>query len=480
MNPVPSTATPTPSAARLTRRLELATLIHLGLFVVIASWGFGGNASWSRQVLTWWGSLGGAILLTALSSRTMRTAGQLRPLRWLWPLALLNAVVLASLFNPSLRVITMDHEELLAKTASLPNLPSSALPPLSLGSLWLFDGLYLSSFNLALLVRRRRALRGLLLVAGANALLLAIFGSVQKLVHAPGLYFGLVKSPQSYFFASFIYHNHWGAFTVLMTAVCLGLVAHYARNGADHDFWHSPAFGGLVTVFFLAASIPLSTSRSCTLLVLALLGGAFLHWVVHTVRRRRERHQSAVRPLLGALVILLAAGGAAYKLAEPIIEQRLAKTREQIGQLRARGDFGGRQQLYRDTWHMARDKLWFGWGMASYPTIFYYYYNTQDSPVDRLPVFYYDAHSDWLQSLAELGVVGTALIGLCGLVPLLSLRRYRAPGPLPRYLFAGCALVLFYAWVEFPFGNPAVVLAWWLCFFAGVRYVRLDAHAADS
>jgi O-antigen ligase len=289
-----------------------------------------------------------------------------------------------------------------------------------------------------------------------------------------------VKSPQNYFFASFIYHNHWGAFTLLMTAICLGLIVHHARSDRHRDFWHSPAFAGLVATFFLAASIPLSTSRSCTLLVLVLLGGAFLHWAGHIVRQRRARNQTASGPLLLAVLVLLFAGAAAYKLAQPIIEQRLAKTVEQINELRARGDFGGRQRLYRDTWHMARDKLWFGWGMASYPTIFYYYYNTQTSPIDRLPVFYYDAHSDWLQSLAELGVIGTVLIGLQGLVPLLSLRHHRPWGPLPGYLFAGCALVLFYAWVEFPFGNPAVVLAWWLCFFAGIRYARLDARAEDS
>jgi hypothetical protein len=41
-------------------------------------------------------------------------------------------------------------------------------------------------------------------------------------------------------------------------------------------------------------------------------------------------------------------------------------------------------------------------------------------------------------------------------------------------------LVSAYAWVEFPFGNVAVVLAWWLCFFCAVQYVRLTERPGDA
>ena len=454
--------------------LESATLLHLSLFLLLASWGFGGNAPWSRQAVCWWGTVGAAITALSLRDREIRR----RLARWLWPTVLLNVLVLCSLFNPSFRELKLGDEILFAKTGGTPGWPSSARPELSAQALWLFDGILLSCCNLAGCVRQRRRLRALLLAAGVNALILAVFGTLQKLMGSPGLYFGAVPSPQEHFFASFIYHNHWGAFTVLMTACCLGLVAYFARH-SEREFWNSPAFAGLVAVFFLAASIPLSTSRSCTLLVLALLGGAFLHWAGQTARRRRADGKSlAPRLLLGGACVL-AAGVVAYKLGEPVIAQRLAKTVEQVSEMRAKGGIGSRAVLYRDTWHLAQAQPWFGWGMASYPRVFYLY-NSQQSPIDHLPVFYYDAHSDWLQALAELGLVGTALLGLQGLIPLLSLRRRRL-GSIPGYLLAGCGLVLFYAWVEFPFGNPAVVLAWWLSFFAAVRYVRLDAYsAADS
>ena len=73
----------------------------------------------------------------------------------------------------------------------------------------------------------------MLFILTVNALLLAVMGTFQKLAGAPGLYFGLQPSPNEAFFATFIYHNHWGAFILLSTAAALGLLFHYARR-TDH------------------------------------------------------------------------------------------------------------------------------------------------------------------------------------------------------------------------------------------------------
>jgi O-antigen ligase len=468
-----------PHSSRSLTPLEMVTLVHVGVAVVFAAWAFGGNAAWSRTLLAWWGSLSVLIAGAALNARETHRDGARpalrRPLCWLWPLALFNVLVVVSAFNPSFRQIASSTGPVLVRSGELAWLPSSARPGLALRALWLFDGIYLTCFNLALVIRQRRALRGLLLVLGASALALSIFGTLQKLAGADGLYFGLVKSPNPVFFASFIYHNHWGAFILLMIAACLGLVWHYSRrSGREYrNFWHSPAFVGLVLVFFLIATIPLSASRSSSLLAIMLLGGAFLHWTAQLVRGRREQHESALLPIVGAVLTLAVAGAAIYWLARPVIEKRFAQTQDQVAEMRALGSIGGRAILYRDTWRMARDQWWFGWGMGSFPTVFFTY-NTQDVKLAGFPITYADAHSDWLQSVAEVGLIGTVLLGLHGVVPLLALRRCRFGSPLPGYLFGGCGLILLYAWIEFPFGNPAVVLTWWLCFFIGVRYAQLE------
>lgn len=467
-----------PPDQRPLRPLEWIVLGHVGIFFVAITWAFGGAADWLRVYFGWWGGLGALLTFTALQDREARKEGRLRPLIWLWPFAAFNAFVLVGCLNPSFSPVQFGTETLLVNSGGRPWLPSSAQPALGLGALALFDGAWISCFNLALVIRQRRALHGLLLIATANTFALAVFGTVQKLAQAKGLFFDLVASPQKFFFASFVYHNHWGAFIVLMLAACLGLTWHYARRSESRDLFHSPAFGGVVAVFFIAITVPLSTSRSCTILTALLLAGGLLHWLARLVKKRRRYKESMALPFAGALAAVVLAGAGVWQIASGTIVARVAKTREQFDDMRSRGDIGSRGLLYRDTWRMARDKLWFGWGMGSYPHVFTLY-NSQRS-VDKLPVFYRDAHSDWLQALAEHGLVGSSLLALCALVPLLRLRARHLASPLPCYLLAGCTLLLLYAWVEFPFGNLAVNLSWWLCFFCAIHYARLQDREAPS
>jgi O-antigen ligase len=454
--------------------LEILVLAHLALFLIAATWLFGGNAEWVRPYLAGWGTLGiGLTLVGAIPPK--RRPEKRRLLRCLWPFVLFNAVVLASCATPGFREVQAGGQAFYTPAAVPAWRPSAAVPSAALMGLWLFDGIYLSCFNLFLVVRRRRALRWLLAIAVFNALALSVFGTAQKLMGAKGLYFGLVPSVQTYFFSSFIYHNHWGAFAVLMAAACLGMVRRYASRLRGRGFFRSPGPAGLVAVLFIAMTTPLSTSRSCTALMILLLGVTFLGWTVRLVRRRRSLNESAGPPLLVAgLAVALALAGIVF-VARESISVRVNQTTEQISDMRARGSVGQRTVLYADTWRMAEDKPAFGWGMASYPYVFVIY-NSQDHPnrIDHLPNNYHDAHNDWLQSIAEHGWIGTALLVLCGLVPLLRLRGCGRIGMLSRYLLAGCGLILLYSWIEFPFGNIAVVLTWWFCFFCAVDYARLN------
>jgi O-antigen ligase len=300
-----------------------------------------------------------------------------------------------------------------------------------------------------------------------------VFGTLQKFAYADGPFFGLVKTRQPLFFSSFLYHNHWGAFIILMTTACMGLAWHFGTRRHGRDFFHTPAFAGLVAVFFLAATVPMSGSRSCTMLLALVLGVCFLHWLVRIVVRRLRRG-AQVAPLLTGAVAAIALGCASIGfLAKDMISLRIALTEQQVAQMRAQGGIGSRIILYRDTWSMAKARPWFGWGMGSYPHVFMLFNTQKPDPRDHLPIFYSAAHNDWFQALAEHGFVGTALIGLCALVPLAGLHRSQFLHPVPMYLALGCATILLYAWVEFPFGNVAVVLTWWLCFFCAVRYARL-------
>lgn len=460
-----------PGATEL--RLERWTLTHVGGLCAGAAWAYGGNADWSRNACAVWASLGIVLTLLLVRETWRRRHCLPRMLHALWPLAAFNLLVLASLAWPNFRAVHDGTLVLYVPADASPWLPSTARPAISAHALWLFDAIYLSAFNLVLAVRRRGALRALLLALAVNALALSVFGTLQKLVHAPGLYFGLQPSPQPRFFASFIYANHWGAFALLMLAAALGLWFHFLRRHTLRELSHSPAMLVLLAVGALAISAPLSGSRSASAMALLALGAAVLRWILLVRRQRRGSRSSSAGLALGAVAALAVLILVAYDLGRHVIAARVTDTRKQIAELH-HSDEDSRLILYRDTWRMARARWLFGWGLGSYPTVFYLYNTQQISPVDGLPHYYHDAHSDWLQAVAEVGVTGTALLALCGAVPCWLARRRLGRSPLSIWLLGGCGLVLAYALVEFPFGNTAVVIAFWLCFFAALQYVRAE------
>lgn len=460
------------------RALERAVLLHVAIMAVGSTWAFGGNAPWARTMIALWGSASLPLLVLLIRDETARRHCLPTVLHGLWPLLAFNLLVLISCGIPNFRPIKDAGDTLFIPEAVSAWLPSSARPHLSAYGLWVFDAIYLTAFNLLLAFKSRHTFRLLLLMLAGNALALAVFGTLQKLVHATGLYFGLQTSPQPRFFASFIYANHWGAYIVLMMAAALGLWFHFLRRYSTRELLHSPATLALITLALLAISAPLSGSRSASLMTLALLAIALGQWSLTVLKRRRYTRLTALWPIVAALMFFGLVCIVTLDLGRQVITGRWDDTREQLATMRRTDSIGGRMVLYRDTWHMARQRWLFGWGMGSYPTVFYLYNTQQISPVDHLPNYYHDAHSDWLQSVAEVGVVGTVLLGLCAVVPWWWRRHTVRRSPISLWLLGGCGTLLMYAWVEFPFGNTAVVVAFWICFFTALQYGRVDrAHS---
>jgi O-antigen ligase len=459
-------------------RIEWIAALHVGMMVLLATWALGGNVRWAQDSLTGLGLAG--LLITATEAWNRRSLGKSAYSAFLWlaPLALLNVLVVVSTLRPSYRAALIESATVYFPLRGGPELLSTARPDLSWRALLLFDALFIPAFNLVLAVRSRTTLRRLFYAFEINASVLAVLGTLQKLSHARGLFFGEVRSPNATFFSTFIYHNHWGAFALLSVAVTTGVIFYSASHSRYRNFFHSPAFVATVALIGLALTIPLSTSRSCTALVTLFLAGVMMHALLRlrSAARNSPRHTWGTTSAVLTLFAVLLGGG--YLFAKPFLAPRIQQTRTQLEQIRTTGSVGSRAQLYRETWSMAADRLAFGWGLGSYGTVFPQY-NTQ-SGVEGLPQHYEDAHSDWLQSLAELGLVGSACRACLILLPLLSLRRVTPLQPIALYPLLGCATILGYAWVEFPFGNVAVVLCFWVLLFAAVRLAHLDAREREA
>lgn len=468
-----------PSPARSPAVPERLILWHVGLMSVGCAWAFGGQSPEARTGLLAAGTIGIGLFLWSAIASVRAGAPWWRPWRWLWPLLVFDLLTIVAAANPSFRALDYDGQALFVQQdPRFAWLPTSASPSAALRELWLLNGIVFTCHNLVF-VTSRRALRTLLLGLAANAVVVAVMGTFQKLLGATGLWYGLVPSPNDYFFATFIYHNHWGAFALLHTAIWAGLIHHHFSRPAGRDAWHSPFLAGAVGAVLLAATAPLSGSRSSTILICVLLFGAAAHLARALARERRAAGRSAAPSLLGlALAGVLAISAIAW-LARPMIERRLGQTAQQVEVIRdsQRSEDIARVALYRDTWRMARDRPWFGWGLESYARVFQIY-NTQRPPEPWFRVRRYaEAHNDWLQALAEIGFVGTALLVLLGALPLAGAPWRREASRFPWYLLAGAGLVLLYAAVEFPLANPSVLLALWTSLYAAARYARLDAPA---
>jgi O-antigen ligase len=451
--------------------IELVVAAHVAIFNIGVSWAFGGNADWVRTPLSVWGSLGILITLAIVTKGSFRASIASGTLCWIWPIIVLNAVVALSCLTPAFQTLAFENDTLFIPKHVDWWIPSVTRTDLALRALWLFDGIYFSCINIALAIKRRRTIRLMLATVAGNALLLSLFGIVQKVFGSTGIYFGLVEVPHPQFFASFVYDNHWGAFTIIMIGACIGLVLRYAHGSRGEGFFHGPAFAGVTAVLLMSLSIPLSGSRACSLLLVVMICMALVNGAPTVSAALRLSGASSRSVMFGMSAAFILAVCGVWLVAGDVIQARAQKTREQVSEMWVRGGAGSRIILYEDTIRMVRERPLFGWGMGSYPVVFSVF-NTQESEIDHLPVIYHDAHSDWLQAAAELGLVGALLIGVSVALPALALRRAKVT-PIPLFLFTGCSLVAAYAWIEFPFGNVAVVLAWWLCFFSAVQYVRL-------
>ena len=86
------------------------------------------------------------------------------------------------------------------------------------------------------------------------------------------------------------------------------------------------------------------------------------------------------------------------------IAQSMRQTTAQLSPDARAATVQSRLTLYRDTWTMAAQKPWFGWGLESYAHVFRIYNTQRAAELWVWIPFYAEAHNDWLQSLADADV----------------------------------------------------------------------------
>jgi O-antigen ligase/polysaccharide polymerase Wzy-like membrane protein len=199
--------------------------------------------------------------------------------------------------------------------------------------------------------------------------------------------------------------------------------------------------------------------------VCLVVGAAFVPAALDRVLPKLALGSGARRglALAGGAVVLALAIGAVAAVGGPEAGARRAYHAFNAPAPLVRSDARGRlfslsgsnrSDYWRAAWHEVEAHPWLGGGAGSFQR---YWLRHRDAD---LPVL--DAHSLYLETLAELGVVGLALL-LCVLViPLLGLRAARGT-PLAAAAVGGYVAYLVHAGIDWDWEMPAVTLAALAC-----------------
>ncbi len=335
----------------------------------------------------------------------------------------------------------------------------------------------------------RRLIRKLLLMIVLNGALLAIAGTFQKLSYVPGdrvkEIWGLWDAPEPrYFFSSFTYKNHWSAFALLCLGGALSLAwREISRKGILA--WREPKAGVcLVAALFIGITIPLSGSRSGTflLIIFLILLALVLGWSVtryfDTFIKRCAAFGGTVFACSLTLGILVWFG---FNLDRETKSEAIGNTLQQWENYQ-KGSPPMRYYLWKDTFEMFLDKPVFGHGLGSFRALHPLYQSAEykkereyglASAHRKLKPLTEHSHNDWLQYLAEIGVVGVVLLLL---VPTLGIWQNRKSvfSTAPDWALVGCILFAIYSFVDFPTRTPACLLLLSLTLSLALKHASLE------
>ncbi len=395
--------------------------------LIFAPWAFGATEPWALRTLEV--VVGAALGFALLGGWRKLFAGQ----RWWWPAAALAVYLTVQALNASHQFLPADQS--LAVRPHIAWLPRSAVA----NATWETLGKFLMYVALAGVIQAcfpHRAQRKWLLTAlVVSGFVLAVVGLAQHGAGVRRLLWVRTPQPHSDYFASFVNPNNYAAYANLLIPVALAL----GRNSQRHSAARTGSHPGVLFYFIAAvliATVVIAKSRVGVIVCAGVVAG----WVWQERRTGGDARQ-ALWLAAGLLVLAVALIGLVGLGPLP------DKLRSWDMGLRSWREL--RVTAYGATLAMFADRWLFGVGAGAFQFVFPYY-----QPAE-LTGFWRYAHSDWLQYLAELGVVGFALLAKMGVM----LVRTRASGPRSALSIA-CGLALAgvgaHALVDFPLHVPAI------------------------
>lgn len=297
--------------------------------------------------------------------------------------------------------------------------------------------------------------------------LLAFFGILQRLSMPEAIY-GLRPTPQAIPFGPFVNQHHFAALMQMTSGLALGLLF---GNGIARERKLIVA----VAACIMGMAIVFTGSRGGLIGYLCVVSFAVAASFVRARGRHREDPDASARGKRNLLVVTAAAGLVLLVLGSVLILGGQESLLRGIGLQYAQTDVtSGRLHFWSVAWQIFLQHPVIGAGFDSFGVAF--------TRFDTWNGFYRveRAHNDYLQMLADGGIVGLAcVISFVGLfvkkgISAISNQRDRLLRSIVTGAFAGCLGILIHSFFDFPLRTPANALFFLLLVVLAVGIGRGD------
>lgn len=478
-------------------RREKWVVAVVGLILVFTGWGLGGMRVWTQVVLGLLGFLALAVTVFPGRDLSLRPAGEtpwhrLRRFPVFWLGGLLLLYVICQQLNPSWEYIREGTRWRLVRLDYIGWLPSGMITPFIPMNGWRcliwMGGAWMAVCAVWAGIQYRRSILFLLWLTVCSAALMVVVGVWVRFSGEREL-LGLFDSRGARsFFGSFYYANHAGAYLLIHFGFCLGLALYSWSQARVTGKKSNPGFFLVMLSLVILVGVYFTESRASILFSLGLAGMA---GIVATVEMGRigdlSRSKVVIFSILMAIVtsfgILLFSQVDLEKInreLEKVVRSVVDLSRYEEEREARDSSVEARLLFARATLDMWEERKWYGFGLGSYqyyipvhqknyPEIYYHPWNNRSPEWKERRGFPPDAeltrklryaHTDWLQGLAEMGLVGTGIVVVALLSwALLFLKRVRYWNPGVPILLGGFFFVLCYAAFEFIFWSPSVTMS---------------------
>lgn len=202
-------------------------------------------------------------------------------------------------------------------------------------------------------------------------------------------------------FGTFINRDHFAGYMELLVGLPVALIATHQIRGEGRFIYIVAAL-----MMGLAVILTLSRGGAIGLVLELLLIGALAQRRARYLHKNRQHGLSWLGLATVGLILAAIVAGILWIGAEPVINRFATGSADSSDLSKAQSFENARGAIWRDTWKIIRAHPILGAGVGAYETAYHMYAPGDD---DRSGIAA-QAHNDYLQVLADAGLIGGALL----------------------------------------------------------------------